>query len=460
MQFCFSHARYLAAKRAVIALSVIVLFYFIIIQYNYLHIDINLKSAAHIPDVNEAKTTFKFTPAFDGKSFLTSAIYTNLSNCLNHQDVIVNGWEYNVKNNNFICCFRLKNGKPLDITSNQKLSSIYAHMPLRRIQYRCPVQVEFNLIEYVSIVNDMKATCQEDISYYVKVSLPLASQDSSIAICSLISYRSQDAAILVEWFEAQRLLGVNKIVTYTQELNSDALRVLDYYESIGLAYVIREFDMPEKDKLPRFLGEQNARQWTDKEVVSLDCNARLLGFKYVIMCDKDEFVVPNFTKFGFSLRKALDQMFDIKTAGVQLNPKVHVTTWIPDNRSSTLFINKYLNSTTSIADRHKYIYMPQRTVVGSTTIHSFTACRGYKRYTAMSTVLDFHHYRSCANSFVKYQSVLNREKQTNNIEYHGKNTGNVCADFKQHAQSGMKVIGKQIEKNVLEVRKQLGIAYQ
>ncbi|CAC5382439.1 unnamed protein product [Mytilus coruscus] len=120
-------------------------------------------------------------------------------------------------------------------------------MPLRRIQYRCPVPVEVNMIEYVSIINDMKATCQEDISYYVKVILPLDSNNSSIAICSLISYRSQDAAILVEWFEAQRLLGVNKIVTYTQELNSDALRVLDYYESIGLAEVIREFDMPEKE---------------------------------------------------------------------------------------------------------------------------------------------------------------------------------------------------------------------
>ncbi|CAG2214757.1 unnamed protein product [Mytilus edulis] len=298
-------------------------------------------------------------------------------------------------------------------------------MPLRRIQYRCPVPVEVYLIEYVSIINDMKATCQEDISYYVQVTLPLGANDTTIAICSLISYRSQDAAILIEWFEAQRLLGVDKILTYTQELNSDALRVLDYYESIGLAEVIREFDMPEKTSL---------------------------GFKYVIMCDKDEFVVPNITKFGFSLRKSLEHIFDKSTAGVQLNPKLHVTTWEPYNRSSTLFISRYRNSTTSVSDRHKYVYMPERTVVGTTTIHGFTACRGYRRYIAQSTVLDFHHYRSCTKSFVKYQSALNSgQKRT---------VGDLCADFRQYTQDDINVIGKQIENNVLKVREQLGITYQ
>ncbi|CAC5391421.1 unnamed protein product [Mytilus coruscus] len=308
MLFCFSKLKLFVTKRTILALCFTVLLYFITIDNNFLQRYFGFKKAAN--------TIFKFTPTSDGKAFLTSAIYTNLANCERHQyEIIVNGWENHVKNNHFMCCFRLRNGKPLASMSNQKLSSILAYMPLRRIQYRCPVPVEVNLIEYVSIINDMNTTCHEDISYYVKVILSLYSKDSGIAICSLISYRSQDAAILVEWFEVQRLLGVNKIITYTQELNSDALRVLDYYESIGLAEVIRGFDMPEKgmwltvdgqtDKYPRKIGDQNKRQWTDKEVVSLDCNARLLGFRYVIICDKDELVVPNISKFGFSLRKSL-----------------------------------------------------------------------------------------------------------------------------------------------------------
>ncbi|XP_063427172.1 uncharacterized protein LOC134710678 [Mytilus trossulus] len=453
MRFSFSQVKLLITKRMLAILFCFVLIYFITINHSYLYRDTHFKKVAPIPDTKKTKTTFKFTPTSDGKAFLTSAIYTNLSNSVGHKHaIIVNGWEYHVKSHNFTCCFRLKNGQPLSINSNQKLSSIYPHMPLRRIQYRCPVPVEANLIEYVSIINDMKSICQEYLSYYVKVTLPLGSNNSTIAICSLISYRSQDAAILVEWFEAQRLLGVDKILTYTQELNIDAVRVLDYYESVGLAEVIREFNMPEKDKYPRRIGDQNERQWTDKEVVSLDCNSRLLGFKYVIMCDKDEFVVPNITKFGFSLRKSLEHIFEKSTAGVQLNPKLHVTTWIPYNQSSSMFISRYLNSTTPVTDRHKYVYMPERTIVGSTTIHGFTACKGYKRRIAPSNVLDFHHYRSCENSLVKYQSALNRGKN--------KTVGSICADFRQYTQDDMNVIRKQIEKNVLKVREQLGITYK
>ncbi|CAC5387841.1 unnamed protein product [Mytilus coruscus] len=159
-----------------------------------------------------------------------------------------------------------------------------------------------------------------------------------------------------------------------------------------------------------------------------------------------------------------DHIFDKSTAGFQLNPKLHVTTWIPYNRSSTLFISKYLNSTTSVSDRHKYVYMPQRTVVGSTTIHGFTACKGYKRYVASPTVLDFHHYRTCTQSFVKYQSALKRGTQKNDTEYYGKKVGNnienICVDFRQYTQGEINAIGKQIEKNVLKVREQLGITYQ
>lgn len=233
-------------KRNIVALYLILFLYFITIDQHF-------RQGVRIPDISRVYTLFKYTLTVDKKAFLTSAMYTNLSSCVKYQNVIiVNGWENNVKNKNFICCLRLKNENNLAFVSNQKLSSAWAHMPLRRIQYKCPVPEGNIWIDHVSIVNDLNATCPEDLSYFVKVSLPLMSKGSNIAICSLISYRSQDAALLVEWFEAQRLLGVNKIVTYTQDLNSDAIRVLDYYESIGLVHVIHEFDMPKKGMLTFF----------------------------------------------------------------------------------------------------------------------------------------------------------------------------------------------------------------
>jgi hypothetical protein len=37
---------------------------------------------------------------------------------------------------------------------------------------------------------------------------------------------------IVEWFESQRILGVDKVVTYPYRRNTNALKVLKYYESV------------------------------------------------------------------------------------------------------------------------------------------------------------------------------------------------------------------------------------
>jgi hypothetical protein len=42
-----------------------------------------------------------------------------------------------------------------------------------------------------------------------------------------------DPIPIVEWFEAQRIFGVDKVVAYPYRLNANALKVLKYYESVG-----------------------------------------------------------------------------------------------------------------------------------------------------------------------------------------------------------------------------------
>jgi hypothetical protein len=49
----------------------------------------------------------------------------------------------------------------------------------------------------------------------------------------------------VEWFEAQRILGVDKVVTYPYRLNANALKVLKHYESVGLLDIINGFYLPD-----------------------------------------------------------------------------------------------------------------------------------------------------------------------------------------------------------------------
>ncbi|CAC5410836.1 unnamed protein product [Mytilus coruscus] len=77
-------------------------------------------------------------------------------------------------------------------------------------------------------------------------------------------------------------------------------------------------------------------------------------------------------------------------------------------------------------------------------------------HTASSTVLDFHHYRACEQSFIKFHSTLNKGNRKRNIKYNENNFEQICADFSQSSQGEMNDVVKQIEKNVLKVREQLG----
>lgn len=70
-------------------------------------------------------------------------------------------------------------------------------------------------------------------------------------MCAKIAYGSVDAQKLIEWFEVNRLLGVDKVYIHTYKLNNLAMKVLEYYESIGIAMVFKGYSVPEKGKTIR-----------------------------------------------------------------------------------------------------------------------------------------------------------------------------------------------------------------
>ncbi|VDI70486.1 Hypothetical predicted protein [Mytilus galloprovincialis] len=78
-------------------------------------------------------------------------------------------------------------------------------------------------------------------------------------------------------------------VSYTFELNKDAMKIIEYYESIGFTLVVRVAGFPAREKHVRYLsrGDQNAKVWLDQEVYALDCQTRMYGYKYVIGKDRD-----------------------------------------------------------------------------------------------------------------------------------------------------------------------------
>ncbi|XP_071174082.1 uncharacterized protein [Mytilus edulis] len=117
--------------------------------------------------------------------------------------------------------------------------------------------------------------------------------------------------------------------------------------------------------------------------------------------DRDEFVVPNIRKYGFSLKRVLDELIDSLTAGFLIKPNIHITTRKPYNESSSLFIRKYLNGTIPVYDRLKYVHVPSRTHIASPILHNFNPEDGFKRYEASPTDVTLHHYRSCQKYFGK-----------------------------------------------------------
>lgn len=53
------------------------------------------------------------------------------------------------------------------------------------------------------------------------------------------------------------------------------------------------------------LSDNTDRVWINQEVFALDCHTRMYGYKYVMGIDRDEFVLPNIRKYGFSIKRVL-----------------------------------------------------------------------------------------------------------------------------------------------------------
>ena len=159
-------------------------------------------------------------------------------------DVIwLNGWQrQSVRGSLFKCCFLLKNNTVVEIQSNRRNTQYPS--AIRAVQYVCPSVVNSNLIKLVSVVLGSNK-CPSDSKYYVKLNIGPTERNPKLAICTKLTYDDVDPISIVEWFEAQRILGVDKVVTYPYRLNANALKVLQYYESVGFLDIINGFDLPE-----------------------------------------------------------------------------------------------------------------------------------------------------------------------------------------------------------------------
>ena len=144
----------------------------------------------------------------------------------NEKKVVLIGWEIrNVSNSYLSCCLYMKNGSLLIANLFKKIKSQNADV--NSVLYICPVRANLSSIQSVSLISENNI-CSLNQSHYIKPSFQNLKNKFDIAVCGKLTYHSANAERLIEWFEVLRLLGVNKVLTYTYQLNLDAVKVLKY----------------------------------------------------------------------------------------------------------------------------------------------------------------------------------------------------------------------------------------
>lgn len=221
-------------------------------ESTYSSININGRQRSHNKTTNPTEPDdylfWKFNeyqPIYEPDIYLYSAISIEEGK---NKFILVNGWErkslLHVKN--FTCCLHCRDGTKLFINSTLKSTfDLFDNVTLHSVQYACPVRS--SSIQSVSVFIGTHK-CEESEQHYIKVESSMRNE-SGLAVCGKISYGNMDAELILEWFEVQRLLGVDKVLTYTYKLNDQAMAVLEYYESIGYAVIMRDFEYPEQGKV-------------------------------------------------------------------------------------------------------------------------------------------------------------------------------------------------------------------
>ncbi|XP_070178710.1 uncharacterized protein [Littorina saxatilis] len=199
-------------------------------------------------------------------------------------------------------------------------------------------------------------SCPEDERVYLPVGLPVK-KPGELALCGKVAYGHElDPRKLVEWFEMQRLLGVDKILIYDLNNNKTVRKIFGHYRETGLL-----------DPLPYKLPGRNwGRVMTSKNcfndrVLSIwDCRLRLAGYDYVMGIDMDEVILP---RKALSLKPFFNEQFSKhgQTASLFFNVQFFVEEWGPVNSTAPLIFLQYLNSTSPRRERYKYVYIPSRT---------------------------------------------------------------------------------------------------
>lgn len=157
-------------------------------------------------------------------------------------------------------------------------------------QFACPVP---DIGHHASHVTLTSSSCSSDIRDYLPVHYP-PRVPGGLAVCAKIAHSGgRDPEKVIEWFELQRILGVDKVLVFNLENSESLNRVFRYYQEIGVLD-LQPYELP-GDPANRTLMERNKHTEQfhhDESMAVLECRQRMSGYTYVMSHDLDEYIIP------------------------------------------------------------------------------------------------------------------------------------------------------------------------
>ncbi|XP_052809348.1 uncharacterized protein LOC128237803 [Mya arenaria] len=202
-------------------------------------------------------------------------------------------------------------------------------------------------------------------------------------------------------------MKVDKVIAYTYKLNEEAMKVLEYYSSIGLVEFL-PFSLPQREKYRRDVGVKNFNSWNDEQVAVFDCQSRLSGYTYTGLYDFDEFIYPKNAKNLKDLLMKLGKLYP-NSAGYTFKTEVYATTW-GERQNNTiendLTIGRYNQRGDPMRDRVKSIVITDRLMPGRMSTHGYWSKKPYKKSIVKESYAVLKHYRTCRKEWMKNNGAM------------------------------------------------------
>ncbi|KAL8582120.1 hypothetical protein ACOMHN_004040 [Nucella lapillus] len=298
------------------------------------------------------------------------------------------------------CCLRLPGQKPI---LGLKVQLDFSKAPVNKIDpplrkhstqvgvvYSCHFLYSPRQLHAAS-VSLTSTSCPAKGSEYLRIQEPEI-RPGSLGLCAKVLFGHElDPRRLVEWFEMQRLLGVDKIVLFDLNHSAKMDKVLRYYVKSGLLLRL-PYKLPDRPWGRDIRRGTTSDRWGDEQVLTTwDCRLRLAGYGFVLALDLDEVVLPrNFLYLKPYLRKEFQKP---ELAAIFFKVQFFVEGWGPVDRKAPLHMLQYLNSTVPWDARLKYVYVPVRTHQPLT--HQLEELPGYSCKRAPPWEAILFHYRKC-----------------------------------------------------------------